>query len=802
MKKTHFSEKLARVQIRFPKVSLVVATALTALAAWTASRLDFDSSYEALLPKGAAEVKNADEIRDMTGGTRQVVVAIEGQDPEKRLAFGRRIENDLKKLDKIRAVDLTFPVDFLKDRALWLMDPGGLDELISALEEAVRVAKSQGNPMALHLDEEAEEEELEQAWKKVDAVLEKYERDVPMSEILTSDDGRYTFMVLVPTIKFSDMEAGQELLAQIDEIIDKADPASFGVRVRTAGNLDVLRDQHRIMLTDLRNASFLALGLGVLIVASFTRRLRAPFLIGAALICGVAWTFAITELAIGQVNIITGFLVAVIIGLGIDFGVHLFVRFNQELQKGLDVEHAVVEAVKGTLPPALTSAMTTAGTFYSFSIANFRGFSEFGMIAGTGVILTLVSSFTVLPPLLLLATPAKKALASSTSQTMRTPSTGLCWTVVVGLILVAVAGAASIGDIPFRNDFKKLRGHSEAAEFLDYVDKNLGLGFNPAVILVPTVTAAQKAKEIALEQEESGFDGRQSRIARILTVSDLIPKEIEAHRKKIEELKEILSDPKLDRAEDKDEERAAQLKDARQMVETVPWTVADLPEQLRRRFTTLSKDRFLVYVWPDEHNNSDTQAMEWEDELDALSAKLDASGIEHRVGDETLILAWVTRLVLEDGPRLLLLAVGVVIGFLLIDFRSGKKTALVFLPLAVGMFGFIAMMRLGGIELNMFNLIVLPSVIGIGIDNAVHIYHRYASEGPGSAPLVVKQTGVAAFIASSTTAVGFGSSLISHHTGLQQLGATALIGIAMTFIAAVIFFPCALVLIEKYKTRD
>jgi len=99
----------------------------------------------------------------------------------------------------------------------------------------------------------------------------------------------------------------------------------------------------------------------------------------------------------------------------------------------------------------------------------------------------------------------------------------------------------------------------------------------------------------------------------------------------------------------------------------------------------------------------------------------------------------------------------------------------------------------------MFNMVVIPSVIGIGIDNAVHIFHRYKHEGRGSIRLVIRTTGRAAFLASFTTAVGFGSSMISHNLGLRSMGFLAVIGIIATFLSATVFFPGMITLLEGRK---
>jgi predicted RND superfamily exporter protein len=807
MKLPAIAEKLARSQAAHPWRYLAVAAVATAVAGVIASGLRFDSSYEALLPEEAPEVKNADAVREATGGTRQLVVAIGGEDPAARLEFGRRLIEELAGMDRIRCADLEFPVEFFEDRGLWMMDTATLDRLIPALEQAVHVAKVQANPLALHLDEEAEKEELEAAWKKVDDVIGKDDREVPFEGVLESEDGKYTFLLVVPSIKFSDVKAGGELLADIRARVDALDPEAAGVEVRFAGNLKVIEEQHHTMRRDLRNASVLALIFGVLLVAGFTRRPLAPLIVGCSLVAGVTWTFAFARVAIGHVNIITGFLVAVLIGLGIDFGIHLYVRYRQErLRLGEAGPEPVIAAVRGTLPPALTSALTTAGTFLSFAVADFRGFSEFGLIAGVGVLLTLASSFVILPPIVVLldrlfhqqqaaATPRPP---KSLRFAIRAPMAGVF---AAAFLALAGFGAANLTDIPFRNNFKLLRGESEATEFFEYVDENLGAGFNPAVVLTRSVDDARRAKQIVNEVIEARGGDVRSRIGEAVGIADFLPRDVEQHRSRVEQLRQILLDPKLDDAAAKEGERADQLRDARRMVQTEPWGLADLPRQIHQRFIALDGEEYAIFVWPRQRNDADYQAVAWERELNALAARFDRAGIAHRMADETLIVAWIYQLIRDDGIPLLAVAGAVVLFFLAIDFRNPRRTALVFFPLGVGMLAFVGAIRALGMELNMFNMVVLPSIIGIGIDNAVHIFHRYETEGPGSVPLVIRNTGAAALLASLTTGVGFGSALISHHVGLGTLGMLAVVGIGVTFVADVLFFPCALSLIERFHKR-
>ncbi len=105
-------------------------------------------------------------------------------------------------------------------------------------------------------------------------------------------------------------------------------------------------------------------------------------------------------------------------------------------------------------------------------------------------------------------------------------------------------------------------------------------------------------------------------------------------------------------------------------------------------------------------------------------------------------------------------------------------------------------MFLFGIKLNFFNIVVLPSVIGIGVDNGVHIYHRYREEGPGSLYFVLKNTGVAVSMTTLTTIVGYSGLILARHPGLNSIGDLAIIGIGSAFVTAVLVLPALLQFFE------
>ncbi|MFH1132775.1 MAG: MMPL family transporter, partial [Pseudomonadota bacterium] len=84
----------------------------------------------------------------------------------------------------------------------------------------------------------------------------------------------------------------------------------------------------------------------------------------------------------------------------------------------------------------------------------------------------------------------------------------------------------------------------------------------------------------------------------------------------------------------------------------------------------------------------------------------------------------------------------------------------------------------------------------------VHIQHRYIQEGPGSISRVVATTGSAAFLASATTAFGFGAAITARHFGIQSLGVLSIVGLGCTFVASTVFFPALLRLLEKKSENE
>lgn len=143
----------------------------------------------------------------------------------------------------------------------------------------------------------------------------------------------------------------------------------------------------------------------------------------------------------------------------------------------------------------------------------------------------------------------------------------------------------------------------------------------------------------------------------------------------------------------------------------------------------------------------------------------------------------------------------VVIGALLVaiilwfDFRNLRTAALALLPLVMGVIWMLGFMRLLGLQFNFANLVAVPLIIGVGIDNGVHIIHRTRMEAGAGMERVLRHTGRAILIASLTTMIGFGSLALASHRGISSLGMVLLLGVGSCLITSTIVLPNVLVLL-------
>ncbi len=204
-------------------------------------------------------------------------------------------------------------------------------------------------------------------------------------------------------------------------------------------------------------------------------------------------------------------------------------------------------------------------------------------------------------------------------------------------------------------------------------------------------------------------------------------------------------------------------------------TVDDLPQSIRDRYIS-KKGQNIVTIYPKSNIWDETTVKRFNETM--------SSNVSEKVTGMPAVMEIYMTLMKEKGALSIIVGAFAIFIFLLIDFRSLKDTVMAMIPLILGTLWMVGFMHVFGIKFNMVNFMALPLIIGIGIDDGVHILHRYNIEGRMSLEQVMRFTGRAILLTSLTTCIGFGSMALASHRGIASMGQVLVIGVFSCFITS------------------
>ena len=172
--------------------------------------------------------------------------------------------------------------------------------------------------------------------------------------------------------------------------------------------------------------------------------------------------------------------------------------------------------------------------------------------------------------------------------------------------------------------------------------------------------------------------------------------------------------------------------------------------------------------------------------------------IETAILNENLIAAKVLDWVKEKGPKAMLIAFGLVFLILLLDLRSFRLAVITFLPLLTGLALTGGLMAIFNVRLNFINIVMLPSIVGIMIDNCIYLSHHILDYSKGASLKSLQETGSAIMLSALTSLAGYTSLNIAHHAGLNSIATVVELGIITCTVCALYMLP-ALFEIRKRK---
>ncbi len=319
-------------------------------------------------------------------------------------------------------------------------------------------------------------------------------------------------------------------LEQIRDKLTSLQSQFPGVEMKVTGEPALDDEQIRSSTSDSIKAAGITVTLILLLFAFSYRAVVRPALTFIALILGVIWSLGFALVSVGHFNILSIAVIPMVLGIGIDFGIQILGRYEEELGHGRNVTDSITTAMEHTGVAIITGASTTAAAFFTLCFNDFTGLAELGVIAGCSMVFCLFANLVLLPAMFILRdrNRPKEQLAKQSSNSawnfihnwdhsmVRTP--GL-WIVVA--IVISIISAFSLPYLHF--DYNLLHLQNQQAPSVKSLYEVMDASRNGAGDEVSTIYASVVADNVD--------DARKLRtkllalpeVARVDSPLDLIP---------------------------------------------------------------------------------------------------------------------------------------------------------------------------------------------------------------------------------------------------------------------------------------
>jgi len=796
------SAHLCRLIPRSYRWVLAVGIVATAVGSFLSSRLTLESDIAELLPRSFPSVQALEDMEDRVGGAVSTLrVVLTSDDFDAMLRLARDVEPRLERSAYVLYANFQNEVDFYQENALLFLSEAELDSLHSAVRETIDREKQAANPFMVDDLFGPPPSDTEAGGGDELAEWEARYREHEPKPYFTNSDSTVLVVQVAAAGESVDLEMSREMLAEVQEIMSAADPESYApdMEVLYGGNIKNRIDEFETLARDIFGTAAYGLTGVLLLLVVYFRSLVPPLLIALTLAASLSWTFGVTELIIGELNTITGFLFVVLFGLGIDYGIHAFARYRETRQAGYSRDHALHNMVCETGRALTITTLTTSAAFFSLLFMEFKGFSELGLITGIGLIFALVATLFLLPSLIV----ASETLGLLTFDEVEGKTLDFeprplrpARALLVGGGLVPLLAAVAFTQVEFQYDFTDLRIVTPEREQVGELTSDVFTrSESPALVLASSAQEATAVEDLVRSMMEA--DTVTPTVDQVRSVYSLVPPDQQPRLERIAEIRQLIEEEDARELLTGDDlRRLERLEGYLGVREAV--TFDDVPENELRPFLTRTGEvGSFVFIYPSVPLRDGRNAIQFAEDIGTLELP---SGEVLHAASPNLIIADLLRTVIREGKIAVALSFAIVFIIVLITVRSVRETLIIMSPLVLGVVWMGGAMFLLGMKLNLFNIVVLPSIVGIGVDTGVHLRHRYREEGPGSLYLVLARTGPAVTMATVTTIVGYTGLTLARHPGLESIGKLAVVGLSATLVTALLMLPAMLEVTDRGRS--
>lgn len=693
----------------------------------------------------------------------------------------------------------------------------------------------------------------------IDAGLKDQGKYQPMLDLANAQTeyfftGPLLIMQIFPIKDYATMDVIGKPLATIKTALAATRAEFPHIKAGVTGRPVLQADEMTTTDKDVTKAGIIST-LGVLLLFMyFLRGWLRPVLTVASLGIAIAWTFGFATISVGELNLLSIVFASILIGDGVDFGVHVLTRYNEARGDGQNAPDAVHTALMFCTPNVLISALTSATAFIAVTGFDFLGLAQLGLIAGVGILLCAIVMLTLLPALFLKIDTRQRATDKPTrairlrflNPLLEHPI--LVLSILGMLTLAAAPGLVKVFETPFNYNLLELQSKDLESVYYEQriIEKSDASTWYAAFLThdleqvkritqqlkaipsvgeiksVLTVLPSEQEEKIALLTKTANILGDVS----IATPAAPDPQKLITSLKNLVQALESLEEKlfsaganteleQLGKTLDSARSALAQLEAPNAVTQN---RLAHIQNQVH---ADLSGGLTLLKRWlaakaikpadlpPAIKQNFIAQDGQYQVMASPAGNVWDWPTMERFIKDMRQIDANVTGVVVStyEGASLMretflkaaILTLVLVITLLWLFSRNLTYVALSLLPLAIGLIWLLELMGWLGIQFNLANFFAIPILISISVQGGVSLIARWKLMESGT--LFQTSTPSAIVLTFGTTMIGFGGLLVAHHRGLSSLGAIMVLGSLTILLATLLIVPVILQLIKNHQAQ-
>ncbi len=753
-------DQLAGFATTRPRTVLIVFCTLSLIGV-RAFMVPVDFSFAGLMNREHPEVARYFAASERYGLGGMLLVVIEG--PEEDLDAGLLdVQLALDDLEQVRSVQTTPPRDWLLAHSIWLVEP-------DVFEEWMDLAEGDADPGGSRA-----------LIRRLDADAVHRAPPVPRgARLLTIVMARDSFELALDATDFP----------MIRRVVHET-LAPLGLSARFAGMPAIVTQEQEATLVRMTVLAPLSLILVLALVWTVERRPLVLASIAAPMLLSVACTLGVIAFLTGRLTLMESIFGVLVFGLGDEYVIHLLMRLHEERSSGRDFNASLHRAILGTGRSIVTGAVTTAGAFGILILAPDPVFYRLGLSGAIGLLLCLAFMMAMLPALWVLIerrSPMPVAVRRPPSRSWFGRIAAACSRrPVVALAIGAVLlGAAAVLTPTLHYETNLERVFSREIDAVDtarHIRDLFGVDPGPWLVAVPDLVSARRIT--------SAFDV-EPLFARTESLAGVLRDDREVRRSRLDALA-----PDLARRVRARELAAMQLDgpaadEAREALAPLslllagqalgPPTRENLPAAITERLVG-PEGELLVYVFPAEPA------------LDSAVAARERAVAQAIDPGATSMSAIYEALIGTDRPWMPLIlgaVVAFIAGVVLLDFRSVRLTLLALLPVTASVVATLGLLAAFGFSFNTVTLVAVPLLLGIGVDDGIHVVHRLLEQPECTIGECVGSVAQSIGLTTATTCASVGLLLFTRHPGIESVAILLLVGLPLALLATVTLLPAA-----------